>query len=147
MMLRRGCESSWCETLAGQDFDNLAIPSGCSAELSASRSLKAAAPRAPLPHSKALVPFPKWSLCDDPAYNFRAVAYGRRLTDACPRAAKWGARNRARFSAKCFRSYDGETMVRIIPMWQGKSFLICNFLQRFYVYLGNSTLMTTWGSR
>ena len=57
------------------------------------------------------------------------------------------SKEQGRFSAKYFRCYDGETNVKIIPMYQDKLSLICNFFREFYVYLNNSTLMTTWGSR
>ena len=52
-----------------------------------------------------------------------------------------------RSSAKYFRYYDAETLVGVIHMSQCKKFPACNFFGQFYVYMSNSTLMTTWGSR
>jgi len=41
---------------------------------------------------------------------------------------------------------DAGTAVGVIHMSQYKSFLACNFFGESYVYMSNSTLMTTWGS-
>jgi len=53
----------------------------------------------------------------------------------------------ARLSSTHVRYYDAEAAAGVIHMSQYKLFLACNFSGESYVYMSNSTLMTTWGSR